>query len=96
MEKRIIKRNPCANWRLEDKNIAKNLNKYAIFIILRNELFELNLIGAEIWLLCDGNRTKDDIVEILSKNYKVSREKLYLDIENFFSEMLKLDLLISC
>jgi len=100
-----LKRNPAVSWRLEKEKICqinktkeegmlKDLDEGVVFINLKNEMFELNLLGAEIWLLCNGERTKKDIIKVLFKKYKIPREELEHDVNDFLSKMKNLHLII--
>lgn len=102
---KIIRRNSKVSWRLEnekihqieatkDEDMLSDLDRYAVFISYRNDLFELNLVGAKIWLLCDGKRTKKDIIERLLKQYKTSKEELNKDVEQFLFELASHKLII--
>lgn len=103
IKERKIKRNPLASWRLEeermqqieqieDEGTLKNLDRGVGFISFGNEIFELNLLGAQIWLLCDGEKTKKDIIEALRRKYVVSEEKLLQEVDEFLSEMANFQL----
>ena len=51
------------------------------------QIFELNLLGADIWKLCDGRRKLAGIVDELLKEYDVEREELERDVRVFLEEM---------
>jgi hypothetical protein len=46
----------------------------------RNIIIHGNQTGALIWQLCDGTRTMDEIVEILSTAYPEARTEIQVDV----------------
>ncbi len=46
----------------------------------RNIIIYSNQTGTLIWQLCDGQRTVDDIVEILSAAYPESKDEIVADV----------------
>ncbi|MHC1567877.1 MAG: PqqD family protein [Candidatus Syntropharchaeia archaeon] len=52
-----------------------------------NRIFEVNETGSVIVKLCDGEHTRDDIVNELCKSYKVDREELEKDVDEFLKKM---------
>jgi coenzyme PQQ biosynthesis protein PqqD len=46
----------------------------------RNIIVHGNQTGALIWQLCDGTRTVDEIVEILSEAYPEARAEIRADV----------------
>jgi len=58
-----------------------------LILVDAGQIFELNLLGADIWKLCDGGRTVDDIVDRLLEEYDVEREELASDVQRFLEEM---------
>ena len=45
-----------------------------------NTIIHLNQTGALVWQLCDGLRTVDEIIEILSTSYPEARGEIALDV----------------
>lgn len=58
-----------------------------LLLVDGGQIFELNLLGADIWKLCDGRRTVGDIVNTLHGEYDVGREELERDVSAFLEEM---------
>lgn len=42
----------------------------------------LNATASDIWRLCDGSHTLDDIVELLAEDYGVSGEQIRQEVES--------------
>jgi GeoRSP system PqqD family protein len=50
-------------------------------------MFQLNLVGAEIWKRCDGTMTREEIVEAILPSMEVEPEVLARDVAAFLEEM---------
>ncbi len=91
-----ISRNPDAQWREEDEyrekavkglNTGEDVAEIGTSIILyQGKMHSLNILGTEIWKLCDG-RTMDDIVTELQKSFDVEEETLREDVSEFLNNM---------
>jgi GeoRSP system PqqD family protein len=91
-----IFRNPNAQWREEDlykeeayKGLdeGKDVADVGTSIILHSgKMHSLNLLGTEIWKLCDG-RTVDDIVSELQNVFDVEPDVLREDVSEFLKSM---------
>jgi GeoRSP system PqqD family protein len=51
-------------------------------------MLSINLLGTEIWKLCDG-RSKDDIIKVLFEQFDVQEEVLRADVQAFLEDLLK-------
>lgn len=58
-----------------------------LLLVVSGQIFELNLVGADVWKLCDGERTVAQIVDELIESYEVSREELERDVRAFVADM---------
>ena len=97
MGNETYRRRPGLAWRDEEEarsEVLKALeegeeveNEGTLIIVDGGQIFELNLLGAEIWKLCDGERSVDDIVEVLSGQYDVERTELESDVVEFLAGM---------
>jgi GeoRSP system PqqD family protein len=93
-----IFRNPDAMWREEDlakEKVIKGLGTGedvtdigTSIILLHGKMHALNILGTEIWKLCDG-RTFDEIVSVLKENFEVELEVLKKDGISFLAELKK-------
>jgi hypothetical protein len=82
--KGYLKRKPTL-WRWEDDGDKKRI----LFITRKHELTLLNPVSAIIYASCDGDTTKDDIVEYLSNRYaSVPRQQIEKDVESFLKYLL--------
>lgn len=49
----------------------------------------MNEMGAKIWRLMEAGSTKDEIVQILSREYEVDVQQVKLDLDNFENELMQ-------
>jgi pyrroloquinoline quinone biosynthesis protein D len=59
-----------------------------LLIVERGRITELNLLGGEIWKLCDGSREVGAIVDELLARFDVSREELAHDVDGFVADLV--------
>ena len=58
-----------------------------LLIVERGRVTELNLLGGEIWKLCDGSRDVGAIVDELLPRFEVGREELAADVREFLADL---------
>lgn len=58
-----------------------------LLIVERGRVTELNLLGGEIWKLCDGTRDVDGIVDALLPRFEVRRDELADDVREFLADL---------
>ena len=58
-----------------------------LLVVERGRITELNLLGGEIWKLCDGSRDLDAIVDALLPRFDVGREELAADVREFLADL---------
>ena len=58
-----------------------------LLIVERGRVTELNLLGAEVWKLCDGTRDAGAIVDALLPRFEVGREELAADVAAFLADL---------
>jgi len=91
-----IFRNPDAQWREEDEYREKaykglesgeDVTEIGTSIVLYSgKMHSLNVLGTEIWKLCDG-KTFDDIVSELKESFDVEEGVLREDVSEFLKSM---------
>ena len=91
-----IYRNPDVMWREEDEyreQALEGLEKGddvedvgTSVLYSGGQMLSLNLLGTEIWKLCDG-RTMDEIVSSLVESFEVDPEVLKKDAAAFVNEL---------
>ena len=91
-----IFRNPDAQWREEDEYREKaykglesgeDVTEIGTSIVLYSgKMHSLNVLGTEIWKLCDG-KTFDDIVFELKESFDVEEGVLREDVSEFLKSM---------
>lgn len=73
---------------VQAKRKGKKVDERGIVIIShKEEVYTLNLLGAKIWLLCDGKHNTDDIVMQLLEQFDVSLPVLKKDVNSFIEDM---------
>ena len=93
---RKIQRNPDVLWREEDEQRSQacaaleqgdNAEEIATSLLFNNGLMlSLNILGTEIWKLCDGRTTAEMVTELLSC-FEVEEEELRTDVAAFLNEL---------
>ena len=58
-----------------------------LLIVERGRVTELNLLGGEVWKLCDGSRDVDAIVDELLPRFEVGRDELAADVREFLADL---------
>ena len=59
-----------------------------LLVVERGRITELNILGGEIWKLCDGSRDAGAIVDELLQRFDVTREELARDVLAFLADLL--------
>jgi len=93
----IPKRNPAIIWRHEARREAELLaaqqqgeaidEKGTVILIDNGTMHQLNLLGGEIWRLCDGQRSLEQLIESLAAEYAVDRQELEEDVRGFVADL---------
>jgi len=91
-----IRRNPDVMWREEDEALSaaqealdrgEDAGEIGTSVLFSGgSMLSLNLLGTEIWKLCDG-RSVDDLVAELLPLFEVEEAQLRVDIRAFLSEL---------
>lgn len=77
----ILAKAPTSAWRL----IAGE----AVILSLDTKVLRgLNDVGSRVWDLIDGQRTVDDIVDVIVEEFDVPRAQAAADIQTFTGELL--------
>ena len=58
-----------------------------LLIVERGRVTELNLLGGEVWKLCDGTRDAGAIVDALLPRFEVGRDELAADVGEFLADL---------
>jgi pyrroloquinoline quinone biosynthesis protein D len=96
-----IFRNPEAMWREEEiqkeealESLAKGEDVSGLgtsIILLNGNMHSLNLLGTEIWKLCEG-KTLEELVSALEADFEVEKPVLEQDVRNFVNSLKELGL----
>jgi len=91
-----IFRNPDVMWREEDEfreqaykglDTGEDVAEIGTSILLHSgKMHSLNILGTEIWKLCDG-KTPEDIVSRLRERFDVEEKVLREDVSEFLQNM---------
>lgn len=92
----VIHRNPDVMWREEDEARAEaqerldrgdDIGEIGTSVLFSGgTMVSLNLLGTEIWKLCDG-LSDDDIVARLLPEFEVDEDTLRADVREFLDEL---------
>jgi len=91
-----FRRRPGLPWREEPDaahaalaalEAGQDAGEGTLLIVERGRVTELNLLGGEIWKLCDGSRDLDAIVDALLPRFEVGREELAADVREFLADL---------
>jgi GeoRSP system PqqD family protein len=96
-DEEVFRRRPGLVWR-EEKEARREVlasleeggdvvDEGTLILVDSGQVFELNLLGADIWKLCDGRRTVEDVVHDLLDRYDVELDELEGDVRAFLSQM---------
>ena len=97
MGKEVFRRRSGLAWR-EEKEARQEVlaaldegrdmdDEGTLIIVDSGRVFELNLLGGDIWKLCDGERSVNGIVDDLFSRYDVDREDLERDVREFIAQV---------
>ena len=100
-----LSRNPDVNWRVEShreahvrevledpsraSEDAEALEVGTVTILASGVMHQLNLLGGEIWKLCDGTVDRDSLTVQLLELFDVDADTLRSDADAFIDEMTK-------
>jgi len=59
-----------------------------LLVVERGRITELNLLGGEIWKLCDGARDVGAVVDELLPRFDVGRDELARDVGEFIADLV--------
>ena len=71
--------------RAEEDTEAREVG--TVTILAGGVMHQLNLLGGEIWKLCDGTLDRDSLVGHLLELFEVNENTLRADAETFLDEM---------
>lgn len=96
-------RNPAVRWRTEshreerarevlgDPARAGEVDQIGdlgtVTLLSGGVMHQLNLLGGEVWKLCDGSRDFEDLVRELAALFEVEETVLRSDLEEFLTDM---------
>ncbi|HKB24818.1 MAG TPA: PqqD family protein [Methylomirabilota bacterium] len=84
----ILSRSPKTAWRV--------IEGEAVILSLDTKAFRgLNAVGSRVWELIDGRRSVDEIVEVVVREFDVTREQAAADVQAFVRELLDKGLVTS-
>ncbi|HEY3309010.1 MAG TPA: GeoRSP system PqqD family peptide chaperone [Desulfuromonadaceae bacterium] len=91
-----IQRNPEVLWREEDDSRqealagldqGQDVADIGTSLLFHNgQMVSLNILGTEIWKLCDG-RTASEIIATLFDSFEVEENELTADVAAFLDEL---------
>lgn len=78
--------------------VCRQVGNEAILVPIRNNVgnldfvYTLSPVAARLWELLDGTRTADEILEIICREYDVSREAAMTDLTAFVADLSEVSL----
>ncbi len=60
-----------------------------IFFIPKKRKFRLDKIGSDVWDMCDGETTVEQMIKRISKSYKLSRREAEVSLLNYLKQLAK-------
>jgi len=91
-----IQRNPDVMWREEEEALAdvqealdrsEDVGEMGTSVLFcGGTMLSLNMLGTEVWKLCDGRSLADIVAELLSR-FEVEEEVLREDVAAFLAEL---------
>src|SRR5215470_4652572 len=83
----ILARSPKTAWRV--------IEGEAVILSLDTKAFRgLNPVGSRVWELIDGQRSVEDIVEVIVREFDITPQRAADDVQTFVRELLDKELLI--
>jgi coenzyme PQQ synthesis protein D (PqqD) len=77
----ILTRSPATAWRV--------IEGEAVILSLDTKIFRgLNAVGSRVWELIDGRNGMDEIVEAITREFDVTRERAIADVGAFVQQLL--------
>jgi hypothetical protein len=78
---------------LKKGNIAKSENNELLLVNESDKAYKVDEAVIAVWNMCDGTRTKEEIVEKLSKEAHVEKEKINEAVSDILAKLEEADLL---
>ncbi len=95
-------RNNFAEWKEKNGEVSINVNlKKGRFFKLWRFFFslpekkniKLDIIGSEIWKMCDGKNTVKDIEKFVKESYNLSRKEAEISILEYINSLVRRNLI---
>lgn len=65
----------------------------SILLVRGMDAYELDPVGVEVWTLCDGQHTEDQIVDQVAAKWSTDRDVVSQDVRSFVGELTAAGLL---
>ena len=87
------KRMGHVGWGVDEKGTS-----YFLFVRVPEKkktfrFYKLNLVGGRVWELCDGSKDFEEIVDIISQEFEVSKKRANMDVAKYLEKLQVLQLL---
>jgi len=80
-EKYISKRTDVIGKEIQSKSVLLNLDN--------GTYYSLNKTGTFIWSLLDEKRAVNDLIERVTQQFDIDKDRAYLDVQSFIEAMEK-------
>lgn len=70
------------NYLVKDEDVLfTSMGEDAVLLhVHRGDYYSLNKVGARLWVLADGTKTIDDLADMITEEFEISREQAEKDI----------------
>lgn len=85
-------------YKKNNKVEYKYLEEETFILLIEKEsghFYKLDEVGTNVWKLLNGRRSVDKIVDVLLKEYDVTKTILKKDVTNFITKGLKIKIISS-
>ena len=92
-------RNPALKWRINDEEtveiiVPRRKDTFGrvmgfLFFVPESRPITLDEVGTRVWHLCDGEHTVEEIVQALSKDYKLQRREVEVSLTEYLRTLGK-------
>ncbi len=70
-------------------------NSPRVILMVSDMIHQLNEVGSRVWMLCDGEKTVEDIIDIIAREYEVDQKEITPDVKNFIADLTAKDWLVN-
>lgn len=96
---KVLSRDPAVLWRVERKREEQALRILAgeeagdaeslgtMTLLAGGSMHQLNLLGGEVWKLCDGTRDRAALLAEIAARFEAGEEEVRESVEGFLADL---------